>query len=242
MLIVSNDFGPVAEFVNDNFVDYQKNSEVSGFMQISVTGDQDRLNSADATFLKERNWQIPDKGRVNAYAIDVDGKELGKLEIDVRDRKAVEAAAEFIHRHAPSQVNAEEKWAQAFAEAKRSNRRVWARVSQRYCGPCFSLARWLDDQHELLEKDYVLLKIDDVRDQNGIRVAERLTRGKHHGVPFYAIFDEDEELLIDSAGPLGNIGNPSDVEGKKQLRKMLLETRRNLTDAEIEQLVESVGD
>jgi hypothetical protein len=49
-------------------------------------------------------------------------------------------------------------------------------------------------------------------------------------------------LLIDSAGPLGNIGHPSSFEGKKHLRKMLLETRRNLTDVEIDQLVESLGD
>jgi hypothetical protein len=49
-------------------------------------------------------------------------------------------------------------------------------------------------------------------------------------------------MLIDSEGPLGNIGYPTSVEGKKQLRKMLLASRRNLTDAEIDQLVESLGD
>ena len=88
------------------------------------------------------------------------------------------------------------------------------------------MARWLDDQHELLDKDYVMLKIDDFRDQNGKLVAERLTRGEQHGIPFHAIFDPDGELLMDSAGPLGNIGHPSGFEGKKQLRKMLLETRQ----------------
>ena len=87
-----------------------------------------------------------------------------------------------------------------------------------------------------------MVKIDDARDQNGSRVAQRLTRGKHFGIPFHAIFDQDEKMVIDSEGPLGNIGYPTSVEGKKQLRKMLLASRRNLTDAEIDQLVESLGD
>jgi hypothetical protein len=132
--------------------------------------------------------------------------------------------------------------AEALAEAKRSNRRVWARVSGRYCGPCFKLARWLDDQHELLEKDYVMVKIDDVHDQNGTNVAQRVTLGKQDGIPFFAIFDWNGDWLIDSEGPLGNIGCPSGAEGKKHLRNMLSKTRRNLSDTEIEQLVESVGD
>jgi hypothetical protein len=48
-------------------------------------------------------------------------------------------------------------------------------------------------------------------------------------------------MLIDSNGPVGNIGHGGSTEGKKHLRKMLLETRKNITEAEIEHLVESVG-
>jgi len=87
-----------------------------------------------------------------------------------------------------------------------------------------------------------MLKIDNVQDRGGGRVAKRLTQGKPRGVPFHAIFDSDEQMLVDSAGPLGNIGYPSGFEGKKHLRKMLLATRRNLTDAEIDQLVDSLED
>ena len=99
------------------------------------------------------------------------------------------------------------------------------------------LARWLMEREELLAKDYVLLKIDNYRDVHGGEVGERLTRGNQHGIPFYAIFDENEQMLIDSAGPMGNIGFPNTVEGKTHLRKMLLETRQNLTDAEIDTIV-----
>jgi hypothetical protein len=87
-----------------------------------------------------------------------------------------------------------------------------------------------------------MLKVDNVRDKNGEPVAERITRGGQFGVPFHAIYDQAGKLLVTSEGPLGNIGHPTGIDGKKQIRKMLLQSRQNLTDAEIDQLVESVED
>ncbi|MCC7338767.1 MAG: thioredoxin family protein [Pirellulaceae bacterium] len=115
-------------------------------------------------------------------------------------------------------------------------------MSQRYCGPCFRLARWFDDHREMLEQDFVMLKIDDFRDLNGIEIAKRLTLGKHHGVPFHAIFEADESMLVDSAGNLGNIGHPSGYEGKKHMRKMLETGSKTLTPKEVDQLVDSLED
>jgi hypothetical protein len=228
--------------IDRNFLSYQTNEDVSTFMQLVISKDQVDLEPADALFLEERNCELPKEGHVFACAFNADGSELARLEIDVNDEGAIGEAADFVHKHAPPQVDAAYKWKEAFAEAARSNRRVWARISQRYCGPCFQLARWLDNQQELLKKDYVMLKVDDVRDSKGAAIAQRLTRGKAQGVPFHAIFDVDEQMLIDSEGPLGNVGHPSDFEGRKQLRKMLQATRQNLTDAEIEQLVKSLED
>ena len=150
-------------------------------------------------------------------------------------------AAEFILKHKPAKLDAQKKWDEAFAEAKRTNRKVWARLGGRYCGPCFLLARWLDEHREVLEKDYVMLKLDDYAEENGASVAMRLTRGGHFGIPFSAIFDIEEKMVVDSNSPLGNIGFPSGYEGSKYLRKMLLATRRSITDAEIEKLVASLA-
>ena len=80
----------------------------------------------------------------------------------------------------------------------------------------------------------MFLKIDRVRDLHGQEVAKRLNHGKHHTVPFFALFDADGALLIDSASPRGNIGYPSGFERKKHLRKMLMETRKNLTAEQID--------
>ena len=48
-------------------------------------------------------------------------------------------------------------------------------------------------------------------------------------------------MLIDNKGPLGNIGYPGDIEGKKHFRKMMRITRQNLSDSEIDQIVNSAG-
>ena len=158
-------------------------------------------------------------GQDNAYAIDSAGNELGKPQISLQDSESPKLAAAFVHEHAPEKQDASQKWDKAFKLAQQTDRRVWARISQRYCGPCFLLARWLDDNKETLDKEFVMLKIDDYYDLNGVEISKRLTLGKPFGIPFHAIYSPDGTMIIDSAGPLGNIGHPSGDEGKKQLRK-----------------------
>jgi hypothetical protein len=241
LIIIADDSEGAMRFVDQNYANYEANEDVYPFMQIIVTGGKIPLDPADEELLKARHWPLPQPGRVVALALDAEGKELGRQDVDIAQPTAARDAADFIHEHAPAPQNAEEKWTAAFAEAKRTNRSVWARVSQRYCGPCFRMSRWLDDQRALLEKDYVMLKVDDVRDINGEDVAQHIVRGQQVGIPFHAIFDESGTLLVDSNGPLGNIGSPDDTEGIKHLRTMLTKTRRSLTDAEIDLLVESAS-
>jgi hypothetical protein len=242
MLIIADDSQGVLDFIDRNYLDDDRNPDLYSFMQIVVAAGKRPLSSSDSAFLKARNLALPQPYHVVAYALDDNAGELAHLELDPRHSEAASKAAEFIRKETPPPSDAEAKWNAAFAEAKRSNRRVWARVSGRHCGPCFLLTRWFDDQHKLLEKDYVFVKFDDFHDKNGGPVAERLTLGKSHGIPFHAIFDSNEKMLIDSAGPSGNIGMPGGDEGKSHLRKMLLQTRRNLTDAEINQLIQSIAD
>jgi hypothetical protein len=111
------------------------------------------------------------------------------------------------------------------------------RVGQTRCAPCFSFSRWLDSQRDLLARDYVLFKIDDGLDLHGEDLSRAL---KFHGqgVPCHAILDSDGKELINSIGPLGNIGDPSgSFEGTEHLRKMFKTTARNLSDADIESLL-----
>lgn len=267
MVVVTDDEKLTNEFVAKNFVNYGVNKNNATYMQLVVAGNAISLPKDDVRFLMDQGFPLPEAGRLFACAIDVNNVELGRpemgrlemgrlemgrpelgrlelgrLELDISGEDAAGVAERFVNQHAPKQLDAETEWKLAFEKAQDSQRVVWARVSQRYCGPCFKLARWLDDNRKLLSKDYVMLKIDDIGDKNGFRVAKRLTRGGQHGIPFSVIFDADQKVLVDSEGPLGNIGYPSSFEGKAHVRSMLLETRQRLTNIEIDQIVESLED
>jgi hypothetical protein len=229
-------------FVDSNFMDYETTREIMSFMQIQgPVGDQSP-DPEVAEFARSKNWPLPENGRILAIAIDSAGRDLGRIEIDSKDPAGAKLAADFVRKHAPVQIDAKEKWDEAFALAGRSGRKVWVRISQRYCRPCFLLSRWFDDQKKPLDEDYVFLKIDDVRDLHGNEVAKRLERSEEQGVPFHAIFDSNGTILITSEGPLGNIGHPSGVEGKKHLRRMLLETREKLTEKQLDEIVATLND
>jgi len=230
------------DFVDANMLDYSKTKEVGSFMHLKIRND-DSADEANAEFIKTQHWPSPKARTVFACALDSSGTELGRIELDLAAAGVEVDAVKFIRKHSPAPSDAKRAWAAAFAQAKRSNRKVWARVSQRYCGPCFRMARWLDDNRELLERDYVLLKIDNMRDEHGHEVAKRIVSNRRNfGVPFHAIFNADEELLVDSESPVGNIGYPSNYEGRRHVTKMLSDTRSDLLPEQIEQIVDTLNE
>lgn len=241
MVIVYRPSKPATQFVDANLMDSGKTKEVASFMQFQARLDNSTTKES-VEFLKSQGWDAPAVGSVLACAIDATGKELARIEIDSSDPEAPELAAKFVRQHAPARVDAREKWDAAFAKAKQTDRKVWVRISGRYCGPCFRMARWLDDQKEALRKDYVVLKIDTAQDLNGEEVARRLTKGVHYGIPFHAIFDPQQRMLINSVSGVGNIGHPSGYEGKRHLRKMFEETSKRLTPEQLDGLVASLSD
>ncbi|MEX2137857.1 MAG: M56 family metallopeptidase [Pirellulales bacterium] len=241
LLVLSYD-AAAEDFVNTKLLDHEATREVMSFLNLRIE-EESLTKDADRKFAESKNWPQPMQGKVFACALDATGNELGRIELDASKADAAAKAAEFLRKHAPPQADARAKWDAAFAEAKRSGRRVWAQIGQRYCGPCFRLSRWIDDNRELLQRDYVLLKIDNVRDKHGVEVANRIVSNREHfGVPFHTIFEANERLLIDSESSVGNIGHPSSYEGRRHLTKMLHETRKNLTEAEIKQIVGTLDD
>ncbi len=242
MVILMRPSDDTRQFVDANFLDYQTTREIMSFMQIQGEIGKQPPGPDVAEFARSKNWPLPENGRILAIAFDPAGRELGRIEIDSKDPAGAKLASDFVRKHAPVQADAKARWDEAFADARQSGRKVWVRISQRYCRPCFLLSRWLDDQKKSLDEEYVFLKIDDVRDLHGNEVAQRLARSEGQGVPFHAIFDSNGKMLITSAGPLGNIGYPSGVEGRNHLRKMLLETRDKLTDKQIDEIVATLND
>jgi hypothetical protein len=228
-------------FVQEQLMDYKSNIKVSGFIQVLIKTGKD-ANPQTLPFLKEHQWPVPPPGSIVALAMDAEGKELGRITLDVSAANAKDEAAKFVETHQPPMVDSLQKWNEAFALAKKTNRRVWVRISARYCGPCFLLNRWLDEHREVLEKEFVMLKIDNVRDENGQEVTDELTGGHLVGVPFFAFYDADERMLIDSLGRTGNIGCISGYESKRHFRKMLEKVRQVLTADDVDKIVSSLED
>jgi beta-lactamase regulating signal transducer with metallopeptidase domain len=241
LVVIFNPTTENEEFVNQHFYDYDNNHDVGGFMHVYFRRKDASASPLGNEFAKSLSWPEHKDGSIFALALDAQGKELGRLELDPKNPAAGENASKFVRDFAPQPEDAKKKWDEAFALAAKTNRKVWVRVSQRFCGPCHVLNRWLDDQKELIEKDYVLLKVCNVRDLGGAEVAKRFWDPQTGaGVPFHAIYDAQGAKLIDSTGPLGNIGAPSGFEGGKHLRKMLSTTREKLTDEEIDKLIKSL--
>jgi Thioredoxin-like len=230
-----------SNFVQQNLLDYDANIKVSSYMDLRFdTGAKARENEEE--FVKAKNWQLPTVGNVVALALDANSNELGREVFEVAATDAKEKARAFVQKYQQPQVDAKKKWDEAFAQAKKTNRRVWVRISQRYCGPCHLLSAWLDDHSELLEKEFVILKIDDVRDLYGVEIARTVTNGKPFSLPFFAFYSEDQKMLASSVGPLGNIGFMSGFESKRHFRRMLERGKLRLSDEEIDQLVQSLED
>jgi hypothetical protein len=226
------------EIVKSAFLDYRRNPDCGQFMQLMA---QFRTESDEtATFWESRSLPHPEQGQIQAVAYDGVGQVLEQISVRVDDANFMPLVDAFMHRTRPPQQDAEQKWTAAFAEAKRSNRKVWVRISQRYCQPCHLLAKWMDDHRALLERDYVLVKVDDVRDLGGVEIFQRLANDEVVGVPFFAIYDQDENLVVDSKGPLGNIGFPGSYEGQRHLEAMLKQTRTSLSDEEISEMIETL--
>ncbi|MEM6470526.1 MAG: thioredoxin family protein [Planctomycetota bacterium] len=185
-------------------------------------------------YCDDRKWTQVESDEVLLAVLNAEGAEIGRLNLDANDPDVSKKFKSFIIEHAPKVPDAAEAWDAAFAEAKRSGRKVWATSGGRYCGPCFMLSRWQGKHREVLEKDFVFVKVDKFLHQNGREIAERITLNRIGGIPFHAIFDGNGIRLSDSLGPLGNIGLPSTFEGVDHLRRMLKSASENVTDREID--------
>ncbi len=219
----------------------KENDDIYSYLPRIINGPEAAGLPDRRQYFAARNWPFPGTNELFLAAINGDGKELGRLGLNVSsDRAAAKDVAAFVRAHLPPRRDAQAGYKAALAEARRSHRRVWVRVGQTRCASCFSFSRWLDSQRELLARDYVLFQFDDALDRNGQELSVAL-KFAGQGVPCHAILDFDGKELINSIGPLGNIGDPAgSFEGALHLRRMLKTTVQNLSADDIESLILSL--
>jgi hypothetical protein len=211
---------------------------VLGYLPLRLEADQ---VEAEAKVLADFGWPRPDPGEIVLVALDGDRETIAACRIEAdRVDAAVEIGTGFLERHGPTPHDALAELAEARRSARSTGRRVWVVLGGPRCGPCFRLARWMDDHRATLEEDYVLVKVMGDLDANAAEVIAGLPESEGEGTPWFAITEADGSILATSEGPLGNIGFPSSLEGTGHLRQMLERTARELTSEEVDGLIESL--
>ncbi|MBS0202614.1 MAG: thioredoxin family protein [Planctomycetes bacterium] len=244
LVIVTGGGDLVAPFVARHVLDEDDNEELADvyyYLPRTVDGPEAAVLPDRKQYFETHKWPFPATDSIFLVAMNGAGTELGRLSLDVTDQQlAASRVISFLKTHRPEQRNAKLGFEAALVEARKTGRRVWVCAGGTRCAPCYSLSRWFDAQQELLSRDFVLFKFDASNDLNGYELSVAL-KFDAHGIPCHAILDADGKELINSIGPIGNVGSPvGSVEGQRHLKKMLQATAQKLSSDGIESLVRSL--
>ena len=207
------------------------------FLSVVVSASELR---AEAESIDKRHWPMPKPKVISLIVLDGDERTLATKRIRADDiNAATQESATFLEQHMPRSRDALVMLAEAKNVAAASDRRIWIVLGGPRCGPCFRLGRWIEEHHDVLDKDYVIVKMLGGVDENGTAVMNTLPKTES-GIPWHAIIEPAGEVLFTSEGPLGNIGMPGSIEGKRYFRKMLEGTARRLSRDDLDKLIESL--
>ncbi|MBC7852671.1 MAG: thioredoxin family protein [Pirellulaceae bacterium] len=238
LMVLQGDSSDEVKKLTAAILDFEDLPEVLGFLPLEFSA---KAVKSDAATIKQFDWHLPEKGEVVLIALDGGTKSIATQRIaDADSPTAIKLATAFVKQHAPAPRDAKVRLAAAQEAAKATGRRVWVVQGGPRCGPCFKLARWMEEHHALLEKDYVLLKVSEMDKSIG-EVMKLLDQPEGKGIPWMAIVEPDGPVMATSDGPLGNIGFPGTIEDIRHLREMLQRTARKLTAIEQDQLAESLA-
>ena len=239
LVIIDGGDEPARQFLQHSVLDLEANPLVYEYLPVALTVADVRGRAENLALAEREKWPLPTEKQITLVAIERE-KTLGSLQVAADAPAAITQVHEFFERHQPSIPAAEQLWQAALAEAKESNRRVLIQFGGPRCGPCFLFSRWIDDHHQQLERDYVMLKLHSGRHHGAIEIEERL-RGKSGSIPWTAILDAKGKVLATSDSPLGNIGFPGQFESARHFRRMLEKTAQRLSADDIAALAATLG-
>jgi hypothetical protein len=229
-----------AEFVKKLQMDEEYGmAELNYTFPFEITPERFGVDPTAKEEFAKRGWPVPTEGQVLFAAANAESKSLGHVVVKADDPDAIKKATAFLLERPLKKSPAIKAVEAAFAEAKKSNRRVFFQTGGLRCGPCYRFMRWIDQQRHVFEKDFVLLKLSNEHTDWQAAIG-KLQLKPSDGIPWTAILDADGKVLATSDGPLGNIGFPSSGLGVKHFRKMLEASTQKMTNQEREALVRSL--
>jgi Thioredoxin-like len=238
VVLLGDDSGNVASLANA-LLDEDRASAILSYLAVRVEAAE--LKTEAAT-IKRFGWPIASPGRVVLVALGGNEETIAAKPIEAYPRLTALATGDaFLKQHMPPVRDALATVIAAREEARKTGRRVWIVHGGPRCGPCFQLARWIDEHHATLEKDFVMVKVMEGCDEHAAEVISQLPGAQGDGIPWFAITEPDGAILTTSHGALGNIGFPGSVEGVRHFRQMLDRTVRKLSAAELNELIKSLS-
>jgi hypothetical protein len=238
--LLGDDSGDTSRTI-DQLLDYDNERTRAVLSYLTLRVDAEELKREAAT-MTQYGWPKPAPGEIVLIVLDGDQKTIAAQRIATKNvATEVAAGADFLKKHRLPARNALTVLAEARNDAKRSGRRVWVIQGGPRCGSCFRLARWIEDHHTTIDKDYVVVKLMGGIDEHVTEALAGLPIKDGDGIPWFAITEPDGTVLAISRGPLGNIGFPASMEDIRHFRQMLDRTVQKMTAGEVDRLIKSLS-
>lgn len=148
----------------------------------------------------------------------------------------------LLESHLPDKVMAKALLEAATKDAIEQDKRIIVQETAMWCEPCHLLTRFLKE-NPVWQEDFVLVKTDH-RFEGAREIMQEIRAGAGGGIPRYAILDEKGKPLVTSNRPEDedNIGYPSSETGIAHFKSMLMQTRKRLTEVQIESLAQKLAE
>jgi len=193
--------------------------------------------------------ELPNESSPLIVVVDGQGKVVAQLrfaEISETPLDAMELKVDadkiiaFATQHALPPLDAKVVLASALEKARIENKRVFLQQTATWCGPCWSLSRFLNRTRDVWEKDFIWIKMDE-RWTNHDDVMSPIRNGASGGIPWVAILDAEGKVLATSNGPDGqNYGFPTEPDEIKHFVGMLKSTGARLTEDDAQSLIQEL--
>ena len=153
-----------------------------------------------------------------------------------------EKLVQFLKQWEPKRKNAAEMLDAALHQAADEEKNLFVVFSGRRCGPCRRLTNFLIRWQDVLEQDYILVKIDIDRMTHMKEARSQIDvhRKDYRMIPWYVILSPTGEKLITSTGPKGSIGFPSRQPGIDHFMKMFRQTSAHISQKQLNAIEETL--
>lgn len=199
--------------------------------------------------------ELKNNGVPYLTVLDADGKplanqETGSLEKKSDDSKGEASAGhdpakvmEFLTKHQAPYLEAKTVLDAAIVRAKAEKKQVLVHFGAPWCGWCHKLEDWMDQPAvaKLLEKEFVDCKLDEDRMKGTKEIQKQLGKDEKSGIPWFCFVNADGTKGADSMGSGGNVGFPAEPAEVEHFKKMLTDSCKTLTKAEIETICATLG-